>query len=96
MLSEERERFTKALGDLGIDVTPSIANFVLTKWSSVEAAEQAAEAALRRGLVPRTYPGHPILGSLICVFTVRTRTENEALGSAGSGRRAAGGRGSGY
>jgi histidinol-phosphate aminotransferase len=77
-LSNERERFTKALRDLAIDVTPSIANFVLTKWPSVEAAEQAAEAALRRGLVPRTYPGHPILSAHLR-FTVRTRAENEAL-----------------
>jgi histidinol-phosphate aminotransferase len=78
MLSNEREWLTKALRDLGIEMTPSRTNFVLTKWPAVEAAEQAAEATLRRGLVPRTYPGHPILGSHLR-FTVRTRSENEML-----------------
>jgi histidinol-phosphate aminotransferase len=78
MLSGERVWLTKAMQDIGIKVTPSRANFVLTAWPSVGAAEQAAEAALRRGLVPRTYSGHPILGAHLR-FTVRTRTENEVL-----------------
>ncbi|MGH2347170.1 MAG: pyridoxal phosphate-dependent aminotransferase [Chloroflexota bacterium] len=77
-LSAERTWLTEALRDLGLTVTPSRANFLLTRLPSVEAAEAAAEVVLRRGLVPRTYPGHPILGSHLR-FTVRTRPENEAL-----------------
>jgi histidinol-phosphate aminotransferase len=77
-LSAERTWLAEALRDLGIAVTPSRANFLLTRWPSAAAAEAAAEAALRRGLVPRTYPDHPMLAAYLR-FTVRTRAENEAL-----------------
>jgi len=77
-LIEERGWFSAALQDLGAVVTPSRVNFVLTRWPSPDAAGRAAESALRQGLVPRTYTGHPILAPYLRL-TVRTRAENEAL-----------------
>jgi histidinol-phosphate aminotransferase len=77
-LIEERDWFGAALHALGAEVTPSRANFLLTRWPSPQAASRAAEAALSHGLVPRTYAGHPVLAAYLRL-TVRTRAENEAL-----------------
>lgn len=77
-LIEERAWFSAALQGLGVEVTPSRANFVLTHWPSPEAARRAAESALCHGLVPRTYAGHPVLASHLRL-TVRARSENDAL-----------------
>ncbi|HEY8284170.1 MAG TPA: histidinol-phosphate transaminase [Chloroflexota bacterium] len=77
-LIEERDWFGAALHALGAEMTPSRANFLLTRWPSPQAASRAAEAALSHGLVPRTYAGHPVLAAYLRL-TVRTRAENEAL-----------------
>ncbi|HVA90211.1 MAG TPA: histidinol-phosphate transaminase [Chloroflexota bacterium] len=77
-LTEERAWLSAALRGLGVEVTPSRANFLLTRWPSADAAARAAEGALSHGLAPRTYAGHPLLGAYLRL-TVRARAENEAL-----------------
>jgi histidinol-phosphate aminotransferase len=57
---------------------PSVCNFVLVNFGDQESAENAAEALLRAGIVPRTFgPANPLRGHLR--LTVRTRAENERL-----------------
>jgi histidinol-phosphate aminotransferase len=74
----ERDRLTKALRALGWSVGPSVTNFVLVDFASVERAAQVAEALLRRGLVPRTFAsGHPLADHLR--LTVRAPHENDRL-----------------
>ncbi len=77
-LAAERERLAAALADAGWRVRPSVTNFLLVDFGSVERAAAAAEALLRRGLVPRTFgPGHPLADHLR--ITVRWGDENERL-----------------
>jgi histidinol-phosphate aminotransferase len=77
----ERERLTEALMEAGWSVGPSVTNFVLVDLESVDRAADAAEALLRRGLIPRTFPdGHPLADHLR--LTVRSAAENDRLVSA--------------
>lgn len=74
----ERERLSRDLGDAGWSVGPSVTNFLLVSFATPAAASEAADALLRRGLVPRTFPaGHPLAGSLR--LTVRDAAENDRL-----------------
>jgi len=74
----EREWLASRLAALGPEVFQSVANFVLTRWPSETAATQAYDLCLSHGLVLRSYPGHPILGSYLRI-TARTREENTRL-----------------
>jgi histidinol-phosphate aminotransferase len=77
-VAAERERFSTALRDFGWSVGPSVTNFVLVDLGSVDRAAAAAEALLRRGLVPRTFPdSHPLADHLR--LTVRSPQQNDRL-----------------
>jgi histidinol-phosphate aminotransferase len=77
-VSAERERFRAGLRDAGWSPEPSTTNFVLVDFMTAEAAGQAAEGLLSRGLVPRTFPAtHPLAKCLR--LTVRSATENDRL-----------------
>lgn len=77
-VAAERERLTAALSAAGWSVAPSVTNFVLVDLGSVDRAASAAEALLRRGLVPRTFPeGHPLADHLR--LTVRSPEEDDRL-----------------
>ena len=57
---------------------PASPNFLLVRIGDHAAAERAAEALLRAGIVPRTFgPANPLRGYLR--LTVRSRPENERL-----------------
>ena len=74
----ERARLAAELTALGWAVEPSVTNFLLVGFGTPERAEHTAEAMLRRGLVPRTFPqGHPLNAFLR--FTVRAPGENDRL-----------------
>ncbi len=77
-VATERDRLRAALIDAGWDVGPSVTNFVLVDFGSVERAADTAEGLLRRGLVPRTFgAGHPLADHLR--LTVRAADENDRL-----------------
>jgi histidinol-phosphate aminotransferase len=74
----ERERLISALRELGWSVGPSVTNFVLVDLRTVDRATAAAEALLRRGLVPRTFPEtHPLADHLR--LTVRSPEQDDRL-----------------
>jgi histidinol-phosphate aminotransferase len=80
----ERTRLFLDLMELGWRPHPSTANFILVRFSSPAAATGAAEALLRKGLVPRTFgPEHPLADCLR--FTVRSEAENDRLMEAARG-----------
>jgi histidinol-phosphate aminotransferase len=77
-VAAERQRLSRELADAGWAVGPSVTNFLLVTFASPAAAAAAADALLRRGLVPRTFPaGHPLADSLR--LTVRDARENDRL-----------------
>jgi histidinol-phosphate aminotransferase len=51
-----RERFARALEDMGVESFPSEANFVFAKFSSAEAASQVFEQLSERGIYIRYFP----------------------------------------
>jgi histidinol-phosphate aminotransferase len=74
----ERERLTRELRAIGWDAQPSVTNFLLVVFPSPEAAAEAAEELLRRGMIPRTFPAeHPLADCLR--LTVRSRAEDDRL-----------------
>jgi histidinol-phosphate aminotransferase len=74
----ERARLKDALREAGWTVGPSVTNFLLVDLESVDRAAAAAEALLRRGLVPRTFPEtHPLADHLR--LTVRSAEQNDRL-----------------
>jgi histidinol-phosphate aminotransferase len=74
----ERTRLRHALVALGWSVGPSVTNFLLVDFGSVERAAMVAEALLSTGLVPRTFgAGHPLADHLR--LTVRNPHENDRL-----------------
>jgi histidinol-phosphate aminotransferase len=74
----ERERLTAALTEAGWSVGPSMTNFILVDFGSVERAAAAAEALLQRGLVPRAFPAtHPLADHLR--LTVRDTSQDDRL-----------------
>ena len=77
-VAAERERLSRALSDAGWTVGPSVTNFLLVTFADQVAAAAAADALLRRGLVPRTFPaGHPLGNALR--LTVRDAAEDDRL-----------------
>ncbi|HET8784773.1 MAG TPA: histidinol-phosphate transaminase [Candidatus Limnocylindrales bacterium] len=91
LVTAERERLTAALTRLGWSVGPSVTNFVLVDLGTVDRATAAAEALLRRGLVPRTFPDtHPLADHLR--LTVRSPEQNDRLIAAASDFEAPSGR----
>ena len=77
-LIAERERLAAALAELGLEVTPSVTNFVLARWPSPESAARTHAACLSQGLVLRSYPDHPLLAGYLRM-TARTPGENARL-----------------
>jgi histidinol-phosphate aminotransferase len=78
VLQAERDWLAARLAGLGWDSSPSVTNFLLVRVGDQPAAELAADALLRGGIVPRTFgPANPLRGHLR--LTVRTRPENERL-----------------
>jgi len=72
----ERDRLAEALRTIGWSVGPSVTNFLLVDFGSVEVAASVGEGLLARGLVPRTFPdGHPLADHLR--LTVRAADEND-------------------
>jgi histidinol-phosphate aminotransferase len=77
-ITAERERFSAALQAAGWGPQPSTTNFILVAFESPAGAGAAAEALLRSGLVPRTFPqGHPLASHLR--LTVRNREQDDRL-----------------
>ena len=77
-LAEQRARLTAELAALGWRPYPSQTNFILFRFGSPSLAQDAAEALLVRGLVPRTFgPDHPLADCLR--LTVRSAQENDRL-----------------
>lgn len=74
----ERPRLVEAFHAAGWRPYPSVACFVLVDLGTTERAAFAADALMRRGLVPRTFPaGHP---AERCIrVTVRAPGENDRL-----------------
>jgi histidinol-phosphate aminotransferase len=74
----ERTRLQADLTVAGWSVGPSTTNFLLVDLGSIDRAAAAAEALLRRGLVPRTFPeGHPLADHLR--LTVRSPEQDDRL-----------------
>jgi histidinol-phosphate aminotransferase len=78
LLLAQRRALADALGAMGHEVLPSVANFVLARWPSPEAAARAHQACLSRGMVLRSYPDHPLLGSYLRI-TARTPEQTSRL-----------------
>lgn len=78
MLLDQRRALAEALAAMGYQVLPAVANFVLARWPSPEAAARAHEACLSRGLVLRSYPDHPLLAGYLRI-TARTPEQTGRL-----------------
>lgn len=77
-LAAERDWLAAQLSQMSWQPLPSVTNFLLVRIGDQKAAEGAADALLRAGIVPRTFgPASPLRGHLR--LTIRTRTENERL-----------------
>jgi histidinol-phosphate aminotransferase len=77
-VERERERLRAGLVEAGWSVGPSVTNFLLVGFGTPERAGRVAEALLRRGLVPRTFPaGHPVAAYLR--LTIRDEAEDDRL-----------------
>ena len=77
-IAEQRARLISELSAIGWRPYPSQVNFVLFRFTSPEVAAAAAEALLRRGLVPRTFGLDHTLADCLRL-TVRSAQENDRL-----------------
>jgi len=77
-VERERERLAEGLAAAGWQPYPSVANFILSDLGSPGRAGTTAEALMRRGLVPRTFPAGHSLARCLRV-TVRAQAENDRL-----------------
>ena len=77
-IAEQRARLISELSAIGWRPYPSQGNFVLFRFTSPEVAAAAAEALLRRGLVPRTFGLDHTLADCLRL-TVRSAQENDRL-----------------
>jgi histidinol-phosphate aminotransferase len=74
----ERDRLASALRDAGWAVGPTVTNFILVDFGTIDRAAAVATALLRRGLVPRTFgAGHPLANALR--LTIRDEAGNDRL-----------------
>jgi histidinol-phosphate aminotransferase len=74
----ERDRLAAALGDAGWSVGPTVTNFVLVDFGTIDRAAAVATGLLRRGLVPRTFgAGHPLAHALR--LTIRDEAGDDRL-----------------
>ena len=77
-VERERDRLTGGLQAVGWTVGPSVTNFLLVDFGTVDRASTTAEALLRRAIVPRTFGGdHPL--SAYLRFTIRDMAGNDRL-----------------
>jgi histidinol-phosphate aminotransferase len=77
-VGRERGRLMDGLKAAGWSPEPSVTNFILADLGSPERAAAMADALMRRGLVPRTFPStHPLARYLR--VTVRASDENDRL-----------------
>jgi histidinol-phosphate aminotransferase len=77
-VERERARLSDGLRAVGWSVGPSVTNFLLVDFGSIERAAAVAEGLISRGLVPRTFgDGHPLADHLR--LTVRDPDENDRL-----------------
>jgi histidinol-phosphate aminotransferase len=77
-IAEQRLRLIEDLAQIGWRPYPSEVNFILFRFGSAALAAAAAEALLRKGLVPRTFGlDHPLADCLR--LTVRSAKENDRL-----------------
>ncbi len=74
----ERETLQTALEQLGLLVWPSRGNFLLARFPHKETVASIHRHLLDRGMVPRSYLGHPRLADCLR-FTVRTAPQNALL-----------------
>ncbi len=81
---EQRSRLLRELAGLGWSPYPSESNFILIRFSSPAAAESAAEALLRVGLVPRSFGSDHAFADCLRL-TVRSAQENDRLIEAARG-----------
>jgi histidinol-phosphate aminotransferase len=68
---------TERLNGLGLDVVPSVANFVLARFPDVESAQSAYDALLETGIITRLMKSYHLPDSLR--ISVGLGEENEAL-----------------
>lgn len=74
----ERTHLANGLREAGWSPEPSVTNFLLVPFADAGRAAAVAEALLKEGLVPRTFPvDHPLANCLR--LTVRDRTEDDRL-----------------
>jgi histidinol-phosphate aminotransferase len=74
----ERDRLASALRDAGWAVGPTVTNFLLVDFGTIDRAAAVATGLLRRGLVPRTFgSGHALAHALR--LTIRDRAGNDRL-----------------
>jgi histidinol-phosphate aminotransferase len=78
MLLAQRQALAEALGEMGYEALPAVANFVLARWPSPEVAARTHGVCLSRGLVLRSYPDHPLLGSYLRI-AARTPEQTNRL-----------------
>jgi histidinol-phosphate aminotransferase len=73
----ERERVSRICRDLGFDVVPSSANFVLIRFREApHTAERAHAHLIARGIIPRPVGGAPAK----CLrVTIGLESENDAM-----------------
>jgi histidinol-phosphate aminotransferase len=77
-IERERSRLQAGLRAAGWSVLPSVTNFLLVDFGTPARSAEVAEAMLRRGLVPRTFPAaHPLAAYLR--LTVRDEAEDDRL-----------------
>ena len=68
---------SKRLTELGLDVVPSVANFVLARFPDVESAQLAYDALLETGIITRLMKGYHLPDSLR--ISIGLGEENELL-----------------
>ena len=74
----ERAQFAEGLTAAGWTVHPSATNFLLVSFARRPPRTVAAEELLKRGLIPRTFPGgHPLDHCLR--LTVRNPEQDDRL-----------------
>jgi histidinol-phosphate aminotransferase len=74
----ERDRLAAALRDAGWAVGPTVTNFILVDFGTIDRAAAVATGLLRRGLVPRTFgAGHPLAHALR--LTIRDEAGDDRL-----------------